>query len=86
MTTTSEGKPSLRVIEGAGICRWSSDRLPTHGEFILPPVELPWKEIFSTWLGMTSRQSNTGFYLAAPMDGKKTAARLQRLTAAIRVR
>ena len=68
-------KPALRVIEGyKGPPLPRRPKLPTDGELILPPIKLPWKEVFSTWLGMTSRQANPAFYQVAAIDGEKAAA------------
>jgi hypothetical protein len=78
MTTNSEGKPSLRVIEGSGISLPGHYTLPTDGDFILPPVKLSLKEIFSTWVAMTSRQSHIAFYDAAARDSRRAAGTLNR--------
>jgi hypothetical protein len=73
--TPAPEKPALRVIEGyKGPPLPRRPKLPTDGELILPPIKLPWKEVFSTWLGMTSRQANPAFYQVAAIDGEKAAA------------
>ena|SRR5258708_6508486 len=58
-------KPTLRVIEGKG-AGTGHPAPPAEGGFILPPVRLPDTEVFSTWLGMTMRQAELGFWAAAP--------------------
>src|SRR6266436_9137823 len=53
-------KPALRVIEGyKGPPLPRRPKLPTDGELILPPIKLPWKEVFSTlaWHDITPSQS-----------------------------
>ena len=49
---------------------------------ILPPVRLPDKAYLSTWLGLTSRQSNAAFYMAAAQDGDAMVEAFKRVQAA----
>jgi hypothetical protein len=67
------------VIEGfKGISFRRRYRRPTDGGFILPPIKLPLKAIYTSWIGLTQRQTTMAWDRAVAADFNRMMALLQR--------